>query len=321
MSELRWNPILSQWVAVASNRQDRPQMPKDYCPFDPGSGKVPDHYDVFLYPNDFAAFSPAEDPFDPSASAGLFGHTGARGACDVVLYHPDHNKLPSELSAEHWRLVIDLWTSRSEELWANPDIQYVYVFENTGVAIGVTMPHPHGQIYAFPFIPPYVERELAATSDYFTAHGKCLYCAVLAGELADGRRVVAQNDSFVAFVPYAARFPAEIQIYARRHVDRLAALTDAEKTGLSELLRIVRRKYDNLYKQPMPLMMVVRQPPVTGDHPYFHFHIEFYPIQRSATKLKYLAGVETGAGTFLNDTVAEERASALRQTEPVTPPL
>jgi len=312
MSELRWHPILSEWVAVAANRQDRPQMPKDYCPFDPGSGKVPEQYDVFLYPNDFAAFSAEDDPFDASQSGDLFGTTGARGACDVVIYHPDHNMPPSQLSAEHWRKVIDLWTKRSEELWANPDIALVYIFENTGVAIGVTMPHPHGQIYSFPFIPPYVERELKAGSDYFAAGGECVYCNVLEGEKADGRRIVEENEHFTAFVPFAARFPSEMQIYARRHVTKLADLSDAEKTALAELMRVVRLKYDALYKMQLPLMMVVRQAPVRGEHPYFHFHIEFFPIQRSATKLKYLAGVETGAGTFLADTVPEMRAAELR---------
>jgi UDPglucose--hexose-1-phosphate uridylyltransferase len=155
VSELRWNPLLREWVAVASARQDRPQMPKDWCPFDPGSGRVPDHYDVHLYPNDFPAFSLDSEPFDPQP--GLFKTTGARGACDVVLYHPDHNLPPSRMSVDHWKLVVALWTRRYAELAARPDIRYVLIFENTGVAIGVTMPHPHGQIYAFPYIPPRVE--------------------------------------------------------------------------------------------------------------------------------------------------------------------
>ena len=290
-------------------------MPKDYCPFDPGSGKVPEQYDVFLYPNDFAAFSAEDDPFDASQSGDLFGITGARGACDVVIYHPDHNMPPSQLSAEHWRKVIDLWTKRSAELWANPDIALVYIFENTGVAIGVTTPHPHGQIYSFPFIPPYVERELKAGSDYFAVRGECVYCNVLEGEKADGRRIVEENQHFTAFVPFAARFPSELQIYARRHVTKLADFSDAEKTALAEMMHIVRLKYDALYKMQLPLMMVVRQAPVRGEHPYFHFHIEFFPIQRSATKLKYLAGVETGAGTFLADTVPEMRAAELRDVK------
>jgi UDPglucose--hexose-1-phosphate uridylyltransferase len=312
MSELRWHPVLRQWVGVAAARQGRPQMPKDWCPFDPGSGQVPDHYEVYLYPNDFAALS-RDSAFDAGASSELFGRTGAYGSCDVVLYSPDHNKLPSQLSPEHWRLVVDLWTRRSVELAADPLIQYVYVFENAGAAIGVTMPHPHGQIYSFPYIPPYVETELRSAQEYSGNKGKCLYCDLLAAELAAGERVVEENGGFVAFVPFAARFPSEVQIYARRHVDSLAELGDEEKTQLASLIQNMRRKYDALYGFAMPMIMVVRQAPAQGVHPYFHLHVEFFPIQRSATKLKYLAGVETGAGTFLNDTVAEEQAAALRK--------
>jgi len=312
MSELRWHPLLREWVAVAAVRQDRPQMPKDWCPFDPGSGRVPDHYDVHLYPNDFPAFQLDSPPFNPAP--GLFQTTGPRGSCDVVLYHPDHNLPPSKMPVEHWRLVVDLWTRRFRELAANPDIQYVFIFENTGAAIGVTMPHPHGQIYAFPFLPPLVQRELDAAS----AAPDCLYCKVLAGELADGRRIVAQNPSFVAFVPFFARFPAEVQIYPRRHFGALPDLERAEADDLASMISVVRRKYDSLFGIPMPLMMMLRQTPAKGGHPYFHFHVEFYPIQRSANKLKYLAGVETGTGVYLNDTLAEERAVALRAADPVS---
>jgi UDPglucose--hexose-1-phosphate uridylyltransferase len=313
VSELRWHPLLKQWVGVAAVRQGRPQMPKDWCPFDPGSGKVPDHYDVHLYPNDFAALSLDSAPFDPAASNQLFGKTGAQGVCDVVLSSPEHNTLPSQLTAGHWRKVVDLWTSRSVELAAIPAIRYIYIFENAGAAIGVTMPHPHGQIYSFPYIPPYVETELQAAEEYWAAKSGCLYCDLLAGELAATERVVESNEAFVAFVPFAARFPSEVQIYARRHAASLAELNDGEKTHLASLVQIVRRKYDALYGFPMPLIMAVRQAPAKGSHPAFHFHVEFFPVQRSPTKLKYLAGVETGAGTFLNDTVAEEQAAALRK--------
>lgn len=317
MIELRWHPLLRQWVAVASHRQDRPQLPETWCPFCPGSGRVPERYDVYLYPNDFPAFALNSEPFDPDAAA-LFRTTGARGACDVVLYHPDHNKLPSELTAAQWRKVIGLWKRRTEELAAVRDIEYVYVFENTGVAIGVTMPHPHGQIYAFPFLPPLVETELDSAAEFFSGEGECLYCRILAGELEDGRRLVGQNERFAAFVPFFARWPAEIQIYSRRHFGALADLREAEAADLAALIRMVRQKYDHLYGFPLPLMMIVRQRPAKGEHPYFHFHVEFYPIQRSEKKLKYLASVESGAGTFLADTLAEDRAGELRAAEPRT---
>jgi UDPglucose--hexose-1-phosphate uridylyltransferase len=313
-AELRWNALLREWVSVAAHRQGRPQMPSAGCPFCPGSGRVPDDYDVHLYANDFAAFRLDNPPFE--AKPGLFASAGARGTTDVVLYHPSHNLTPAQLSDEHWRKVIALWTARYRELTAHPDVQYVYIFENAGAAIGVTMPHPHGQIYGFPFVPQLIGRELAAASEYHASERECLYCSMLQAELADGRRIVKENDSFVAFVPYAARFPAEIQICARRHLGALPELHPNEAADLAAILKLVRSKYDNLFGFPMPLMMLLRHPPTKGEHSYFHLHIDFYPIQRSAGKLKYLAGVETGAGVFLNDTVAEDKARELRETEP-----
>lgn len=313
-SELRWHALLQEWVSVAAHRQGRPQMPAAGCPFCPGSGRVPEHYDVYLYPNDFAAFRLDNRPF--VAEPGLFASAGARGTTDVVLYHPGHNLTPAQLSQGHWGKVIALWTARYQELAAHPDIQYVYVFENAGPAIGVTMPHPHGQIYGFPFLPPLIARELASASEYYASNSDCLYCRLLHDELADRRRIVKENDSFVTFVPFAARFPAEMQICARRHVAALPELGASEVADLAAMIKLVRMKYDNLFGFSLPLMMMLRQPPAKGEHPYFHFHIDFYPIQRSATKLKYLACIETGAGVFLNDTVAEDKARELRETEP-----
>lgn len=291
-------------------------MPENWCPFCPGSGQVPDAYDVFLYPNDFAAFSFLNEPYHEEPE-GLFASTGAQGACDVVLYSPNHNLPPSQLSVEQWGKVIELWTRRTAELFARPVVEYVAIFENTGVEIGVTMPHPHGQIYAFPFTPPLVREALEGAKAHHASTGQCLYCQVLAGELADGRRIVAQNDHFVAFLPFYGRFPTELHLYARRHVGQLADFTPEERSSLAALLSIVRRKYDSLYARQMPLMMMVRQQPARGDHPYFHFHFEFLPIRRSPSKLKYLAGVESGTGTFLNDTRAEAMAEKLRAADPV----
>jgi UDPglucose--hexose-1-phosphate uridylyltransferase len=275
---------------------------------------VPDDYSVYIYPNDFPAFSLSNPSFSPQAE--LFGVTGARGVCDVVLYSPDHNLLPSQLTVEQWGKVIELWTRRTVELLANADVHYVSIFENTGVAIGVTMPHPHGQIYGFPFVPPLVRTELDSASDYFRAHTACLYCRILSAEIEDTRRLVGSNDSFVAFLPFFGRFPTELQIYARRHVGSLSELTPDERNDLALLLKQVRQKYDHLYGFPIPLMMLVRQAPAKGSHPYFHFHVEFLPIQRSPNKLKYLAAVESGNGTFLNDTRPEEQAALMRMAGP-----
>jgi UDPglucose--hexose-1-phosphate uridylyltransferase len=294
-------------------------MPAKWCPFDPGSGLVPEQYDVYLYPNDFPAFSPQADPFE--ANTELFGETGPRGACDVVLYSPNHTLAPSKLTVENWRKVVDLWKKRTAEHAANPDIAYVAAFENCGEAVGVTMPHPHGQIYSMPFIPPVVARELEATRDFAAIEGKgCLFCRLMQDELAAGSRLVSSDEHFVAFVPHAARFPAEISLYARRHVRTLLDLTEEELQSLAEQLSIIRRKYDNLYGFLLPLMMAVKQAPLRETEPPYHFHIQFLPLQRSPTKLKYLATVETAFGTFLADTAPEDMAEQLRRSEPPTSP-
>ena len=315
MTELRWNPTVREWVSTASHRQDRPLMPGDWCPFCPGSGRVPADYDVYIYPNDFPAFSvPAPEP---AVKGDDFYRVGrSRGKCDVVLYHPDHNTSLPQLSLDHLVKLVRLWRQRFVELKRLPGIRYVLIFENKGAVIGVTMPHPHGQIYAFPFIPPRLERELAAARAYTRAHHRCLFCDVLQKERRARRRVVAENHAFTAFVPFYARWPYEIHIFSRRHLGTLDQFRPAEEKGLAEILKWVTQKYDNLYEFSFPYMMLLHQAPAKGRFPYFHFHIEFYPPHRSKDKLKYLASVETGAGSFLNDSLAEEKAAELRAVPP-----
>jgi len=290
MSELRWHPLFEQWVVVTAHRQDRPQMPASWCPFCPGSGRVPNSYDVYLYPNDFPTFS--------------FDNPNAPGACDVVLYSPEHQRLPSELPVEQWEKIVALWTRRTAELVADPRVKHVMVFENAGEAVGVTMPHPHGQIYAYPFVPPRVVRELECVGNFQRREGGCLYCKVLADEQRDGRRIISENDTFIAFAPHFARFPYETLMYARRHAASLGELSASEAADLASILSAMRKKYDALFGFPMPLMMVL--------HQSLHFYLEFLPLQRSSTKLKYLAAVESASWTFTNEVLPEQTSAALR---------
>jgi len=315
MTELRWNPTAGEWVSTASHRQHRPQMPADWCPFCPGSGRVPDDYDVYIYPNDFPAFS--IPPPEPAIEGDDFYRVErSRGKCDVVLYHPDHNTSLPQLPLEHLVKLVKLWRSRFVELKRMPGIRYVLIFENKGAVIGVTMPHPHGQIYAFPFIPPRLEKEVSAARAHYRAHGRCVFCEVLKRERRDGRRIVAENSAFTAVIPFYARWPYEVHIFSRRHLGALDEFRPAEEKALAEILKWVTQKYDNLFGFSFPYMMLLHQAPVRGKHPYFHFHIEFYPPHRSKDKLKYLASVETGGGSFLNDSLAEEKAAELRAVKP-----
>lgn len=317
-SELRWNPILEEWVVIAAHRQERPQMPKDWCPFCPGSGKVPRHYDVHIYANDFPSFA-GEAPKPVTPSTKLYPVESARGICDVVLYHPDHHTSLPQLSNEHIIKLVNLWQKRFKENASNPAIKYVFIFENKGEVIGVTMPHPHGQIYSFPFIPPKASTELTASQKHFQATSRCLFCEILSREIAEQHRIVATNNSFIAFIPFFARWPYEVHIYPRRHLQLITEFQMQETADFAAILKIVTQKYDNLFGFSFPYMMVMHQAPVnSGDFPHYHFHVEFYPPYRSRTKLKYLAGCESGTGTFINDTVPEDKAAELRNSIPKT---
>jgi UDPglucose--hexose-1-phosphate uridylyltransferase len=315
MTELRWNPTAREWVSTASHRQGRPLMPDDWCPFCPGSGRVPDDYDVYIYPNDFPAFSiPAPEP--AIAGDDFYKVSRSHGKCDVVLYHPDHHTSLPRLSLDHLLKLVKLWRRRFTELKKTRGIRYVLIFENKGAVIGVTMPHPHGQIYAFPLIPPRVEKELAAARIHHQSRRRCVFCDVLKEERHDGRRLIAENQAFTALIPFYARWPYEVHIISRRHLGALDEFKPGEERGLAEMLKWVTLKYDNLFEMSFPYMMLLHQAPTRGKFTYFHFHIEFYPPHRSKDKLKYLASVETGGGMFLNDSLAEEKAAELREVPP-----
>jgi len=313
MSELRWNPIQQEWVAVATHRQDRPHMPENYCPFCPGSGKVPDDYDVYLYPNDFPTFA-LSSPQPQVRHTNFYKVKKSVGVCDVVLYHPDHRKTLADMDVSHIVKLIKLWKLRFAELHEHEEIKYVFIFENKGDVIGVTMPHPHGQIYAFPYIPPVIEKELKSAKEYKKRKRNCLFCDILKEEQREKQRKVVENRSFYAFIPFFARYPYEVHVMPKKH---LLTLLDFDEPLIEEfayILKTILQKYDNLFGFSFPYIMVMHQAPTDGkDHNYFHFHLEFYPPYRSRNKLKYLAGCEMGAGTFINDTLPEECAQVLRE--------
>ncbi|MEX1255157.1 MAG: galactose-1-phosphate uridylyltransferase [Dehalococcoidia bacterium] len=322
--ELRWHPLLETWVVVAPERQERTFLPPpEYCPLcptrDPSSlTEVPSSgYEIVVFENRFPSFrrdapQPAQPPAPHRAGP-------AAGAGEVVVYSSDHDATLGALPAAQIERLVEVWTDRYRELAARPEVAYVFIFENRGEEIGVTLTHPHGQIYAFPFVPPHVERELTAARRYQREHGGCLHCALIEDETASGERLVAHNESFVAFVPYFARWPYELHVVSRRHRASLAELTKAERRDLAGLLKVVLQKYDNLWGFPMPFVMSIHQRPTDGRrYPGCHLHIEFTPPYRSRDRLKYLAGCETGAGTFIVDARAEETAVELRWAAPKT---
>ncbi len=323
MSELRWHPLLREWVITATERQDRTFLPpKDYCPLDPQRPDgvpteipAPD-FEIVSFQNKFPSLRP-HPPIPAVQGTELYPVAPAEGVCEVLVYTPAHEGTLADCSVERIEELIYVWRDRYVELGARPDVQYVYIFENKGEAIGVTLNHPHGQLYAFPFIPPRLERELEAQVEHREKTGRCLLCEIVETERRDGRRLVLESEHFYAGIPFYARWPYEVHIWARGHRPSLAALSSEEIQDLARVLRCVLKKYDALWDFSMPYMMVLKQLPTDGRGPEAdHFRIEFYPPLRTPQKLKYLASVESGAGTFINDTLAEEKAAELRNAQP-----
>jgi UDPglucose--hexose-1-phosphate uridylyltransferase len=323
MSELRWNPQLGEWVITATHRQDRTFLPpRDFGPLcstrDP---KFPteidrDRFGVAVFENKFPSLR--RDPAPPSIDGtDLTPVRPSVGECEVVVYTPQHDATAAGLSVTKLEQLVAVWAHRTLELGARPEIEYVYVFENKGESIGVTLNHPHGQIYAYPYIPSIVAREVAAARSHVTETSNCLWCALVDQELADRRRIVAETETWVAGVPFFARWPYEVHLTSRRHAGWLHELDSNETHDLARLLKIVLLKYDALFGFSLPYIMAVHQRPTDGaDHSGYHLHIEFYPPNRTETKLKYLAGSETGAGAFINDTLPEVTAARLRDLAP-----
>lgn len=313
MAELRWNPLIKDWVMIASHRQNRPQMPKDWCPFCPGSGKVPDHFTVHKYDNDFPALS-QNPPVPDDVATDLYKTKPAYGKCEVILYSPEHTVTLPELPEPHIRELVDLWTERFEEISSDENIKYVFIFENRGDVVGVTMPHPHGQIYGYSVIPKKIELEMASSKEHYENTNHCLVCDMLADEKKAGDRVIFENDDFIVFLPFWCEYPYGIYIAAKRHVQNLTELTEDEKNSLAKTLKQAAGTLDSLFDYNFPYMMCMYQNPVNGEDvsAYSHFHIAFYPPMRSADKVKFNASSETGAWAHCNPTAPEEKAVELR---------
>ena len=310
MAELRKHPLTNDWIMIASHRQARPQMPKDYCPFCPGSGKVPDSFDVYKYDNDFPALSTQPPQPDPVATD-FFETAPAYGKCEVILYSSSHTITLPELSVDHITKLVDLWAERFTALSADEKIR----FENRGELVGVTMPHPHGQIYAYPFLPKKLEVEMENVRKYREEKEHCLFCDMLEAEVAFGQRVIFRNEHFTVFLPFFSEYPYGIYIMSNAHRSNIVQFNEEERRALADTLRQAAGTLDSLFGFKFPYMMCMYNEPVNGpddEKGTYHFHIAFYPPMRSADKVKFNASSETGAWAHCNPTCPEETAKELR---------
>ncbi len=314
MAELRYHPLIKDWVMIASHRQNRPQMPKDYCPFCPGSGKVPDQFDVYEYDNDFPALSQTPPTPDDVAND-FFKVKEAYGKCEVILYSPDHTITLPELPTDHIKKLVDLWVERFNVISSDEKIKYVFIFENRGEAVGVTMPHPHGQIYGYSVVPKKLELEVESAKEFYEENDQCLFCKMRDEERADGRRIIFESEHFVVFLPFFCEYPYGVYIMSKRHLNNIAQFTDAEKADFAEVLRLTTGMLDSLFGYKFPYMMCMHNAPVNGEDnsDYYHFHVEFFPPMRSADKIKFNASSETGAWAHCNPTAPELKAVELRE--------
>jgi len=319
MAELRFNPLIDDWVMINSNRQARPNMPKYYCPFCPGSGKVPDSYDVLKYDNDFPALSQNPPPIDDMAgNSELYKAKPMYGKCEVILFSPEHESSICEFSPEHIRKIVDLWTERFNEISTDEKIKYIFIFENRGELVGVTQPHPHGQIYGYSVIPKKIELEMNAFKSHFEKTRNCMFCQINKDEREFGERVVYENEHFMAYVPYFSEYVYQVYIASKGHKSNISQLIDEEKDSLALILKMVTGMYDSLFNKKFPYMMCMHNAPVNTNNPEetdkaFHFHIEFYPPLRADGVQQFNASSETGVWAHCNPSSPEEKAAELRE--------
>jgi len=333
--ERRWHPLLQEWVILAATTNDRPWSGAKVVPheenkpvFDakcylcPGvtraSGvKNPDYKGVFAFTNDFSSFSfdaPKVYKNDPLEKA-----EPAHGICRVICFSPKHNITMPELDENDFLDVISIWKEEFSNLSTNKGIKNILIFENKGTVIGVSNPHPHGQIYATGYVPRIVQTQMNSFNEYKKEKGTCLMCDLVQNEIKHKSRIVAENDHFVAFIPYFARFVYETYIVPKRHVSTINELSEEECNSWMKIHREVIIKFDNLYLMSFPNITMLQNAPVNQEKPTdnFHFHVEFYPPMRAPEKLKYLAGFESGGGNIINPILPEIAAESLREASSV----
>ena len=319
-SQLRYDPLVDEWVAVAAHRQTRTFLPpSDKCPLCPSTSEFASEipapgYDVVVFENQFPSFSDRVVPDEITSLTDLVPVRPGVGRAEVVCFTSDHNSSFGSLPPARVRTVIDALADRTTEMSALPGVAQVFPFENRGIEIGVTLSHPHGQIYAYPTVPPRTRAMLRAAAQHArSTGGNSLYADVLAAEQKAQIRVVASNEHWTAYVPAAARWPYEVQVAPHRRVTDIPALSDAERDAFAPIYLDVLHRFDALFGKPMPYISAWHQAVVGEGRDLGYLHLQLFSIRRAADKLKYLAGSESAMGAFVNDIVPEAAAQRLRE--------
>jgi UDPglucose--hexose-1-phosphate uridylyltransferase len=328
--EERWHPLREEWVIVAAHRQSRPWMGEIVsapagdvpahaadCYLCPGNSRVngavnPRYTGVFVFDNDHPSVGPTA-PVDVAVPPAPYAVRRADGVARVISYSPRHDLTLARMSIAEIGAVVDTWRREMRDLAPRSEVKQVLIFENKGEVVGVSNPHPHGQIYATNFTWKTFDIELEAQRRYARAQGQALFDDIIAAERKDGRRVLYEDEHAIAFVPYFARYAYEVYVAPKRRVPHVSALNDVEAEALARALSNVTIRYDNLWRRSFPYVMPLHQAPTDGGaYADFHFYIGFLPPLRQPHMVKYLAGPEIGGGNFLSDTSPEEKAAELR---------
>jgi UDPglucose--hexose-1-phosphate uridylyltransferase len=318
-SQMRLDPLLDEWIMMASHRQTRTFFPPtDECPLCPSTParqtEIPSQdYTVAIFENRFPSLSTQAAPEQNGVNHSLVGFRPGFGRCEVVCFTSDHQARFADLTREHARLVVDAWADRTSELSELDGVEQVFCFESRGREIGVTLAHPHGQIYAYPFVTPRTRRMWGVARRYRARTGGDLHSDVVAAERAAGERMLVETEHWVAFVPAAARWPVEVHVYPLRRVRTIPELTDHERDDFAELYLDLLRRFDRLYDAPLPYISAWHQGPVTDAEDLGYLHLQLFSVRRGADKLKHLAGSEAGMEAFITDVLPEDVALRLRE--------
>jgi UDPglucose--hexose-1-phosphate uridylyltransferase len=316
---LRYDVVDDEWVAIAAHRQDRTHLPAaDACPLCPSSpthlGEIPSgRYDVVVFENRFPSFASAVPLHLPPGEVPAMVERPAAGRCEVVCFTSDHHSSFSALPPARVRTVLEAWVDRTLAMAGLPAVAEVFCFENRGEAIGVTLTHPHGQIYGYPFVAPRTRRRLETARRHQARTGRNLLADAVAGERAARDRIVSSTEYWTAFVPFAARWPVEVHLYPNRQVARLPELDEAERQEFCHVYLDLLGRLEAACGSDVPYVSGWHQAPLRTGGDLAYLHLELSSIRRAPGKVKYLAASEAMMGAFINDIVPEDTARVLRE--------
>jgi len=330
--EERWHPLREEWVIIAAHRNGRPwtgasvngnatEIEPHYladCYLCPGNQRVhgarnDDYSGIFVFDNDLPCVGPDAPSKLKTPAGGIYRNRPAQGLARVVCYSPLHNTTLAELADRQIQSLLSCWQEQYRELGARPEVNHVLIFENKGQVVGVSNPHPHCQIYATNFVFKTIAIETDICRRYWRANRRVMFEDIIASGQLDSRRILAESDTAIAFVPYFARFAYETYVAPKQPHQSIADLSPLELADLATVLKDVLVRFDNLWRLSFPYVLVLHQAPTDGSvADGFHFHIEFHPPLRRPNLLKHLAGPELGGGSFLSDTSPEQKAAELR---------